>query len=95
MAQLKIEKTGPPLFSFQIQWKVGDTLRKQSLAFTKKGECVRELAPGTYALGWALTGDPGSDYNFKVTLDVALVEERAQTVPPERVVGGALLVEVP
>jgi hypothetical protein len=94
MAELKIEKKGPDLFSFQLQWKENAKTRKQTLPFNKDGVSTRKLDTGTYALGWALTGDPGDEYSYKVTLSDDLVEEHEDKVPADRVVGGAILVEV-
>lgn len=96
MATLKVEKSGPELFSFELQWKVNGKKRKQKLKFDTKGETAnRELKKGTYALGWVATGDPGDSFSYTVTLDDEELEANEGTFTnDERAHGGAILVEV-
>ena len=95
MAELKIKKDGPDLFSFQLQWKEDGKVRKQAISFNKDGEATKALSKSLYALGWAVTGDPGDKFSFEVTLaDKSIAKKSGKLTDARRAVGGAVRVEV-
>jgi len=96
MATLVVEKEGPELFSFQLQWQEKGKVRRESLRFgAATGKATRHLPAGTYALGWAVTGDPGDEFSYTVTLDDQEVEtNEGKLTQKDRAHGGAIRVKV-
>ena len=94
MAELVVEKSGPELFGFHLQRMQGSKHKQETLKFNKDGKATRQLAKGLYALGWALTGAPGDEWKYSVTLDGEEVETNEGTLEDELTEGGAIRVEV-
>lgn len=73
MADLKVKKTGPELFSFQLNFPDGAI---KSMRFKKDGTSTRVLSDsGVYLLDWAVRGKEGAKFSYKVEIDGQTVEE--------------------
>jgi hypothetical protein len=73
MVELKIEKNGPELFSFQLHFPDGSI---KVMRFKKDGTSTRRLADaGLYLLDWAVRGKEGSKFSYKVEIDDRVLEE--------------------
>lgn len=94
MAELVVEKSGPELFGFHLQRMQDKKHKQETLRFNKAGKATKQLTKGLYALGWALTGAPGDEWKYAVTLDGEEVETNEGTLEDELTEGGAIRVEV-
>jgi hypothetical protein len=95
MSDLVVEKDGPDLFGFHLQRKEDDKHKQESLRFGKDGKATKQLVPGTYALGWALTGCAGDKWKYRVTLDGKEIETDQGTLSEDELSeGGAIRLEV-
>lgn len=94
MAELVVEKSGPDLFGFHLQRMEDKKHRQETLRFSRDGKATKQLSKGLYALGWALTGVPGDEWKYAVTLDGEEVETNEGTLSGKLTEGGAIRVEV-
>jgi hypothetical protein len=72
VATLTIEKSGPPLFGFQLHTPEGHTI---NLAFDSSGKAQILLAPGNYVIDFVVRGPFGTPFSFTITLNDHVVSE--------------------
>jgi hypothetical protein len=75
MAQLKVTKSGPPVFAWSIERR-GKHKTAADLEFNSKGVATMDLGEGLWALGWAIEGTPGQTFSYDVTVDDEQIESQ-------------------